>query len=42
MQRFEDLARGLLRVAPEQLRDEQTRYERESSDGKRRPRLRTS
>ena len=42
MQRFENLARGLLRVAPEQVRDEQARYEEENSNGKRRPRLRTS
>ncbi len=42
MQRFKKLARGLLRVAPEQVRDEQARYEDGNSDGKRRPRLRTS
>lgn len=42
MMRFEDLTRGLLRVAPEQVKDEQARYEEENSDGKRRPRLRTN
>ena len=42
MQRFQNLARGLLRVAPDQVKDEQARYEEENNDGKRRPPLRTS
>lgn len=38
MERFRDLARGLLNVTPEQVREEQARYE-ESEDRKRRPPL---
>lgn len=38
MDRFRDLARGLLNVTPEQVKGEQARYE-ENEDRKRRPRL---
>ena len=42
MRRFEDLARKLLRIAPERIENEQARYEEENGDGKRRSKLRTS
>ena len=42
MQRFQDLARGLLRVTPDQIKGEQARYEEENGGGKKRRTLRAS
>jgi len=42
MRRFENLVRGLLRVEPKQVKDEQVRYDEENNDGRKRPKLRTN